>query len=50
MGIQKSGDLAIVYKRDLAKSGYLKNKENEKNLGILFYYYMLVNRYNLVDN
>jgi hypothetical protein len=30
MGIQKSGDLAIIHQRDLANSGYLKNKENEK--------------------
>jgi hypothetical protein len=36
MGIQKSGDLAIIHKRDLATSGYPKNKENEKKLGILF--------------
>jgi hypothetical protein len=44
MGIQKSGDLAIIHKRYLAKSGYPTNKENEKNLGILIYYYVLVNR------
>jgi hypothetical protein len=31
MGIQKSGDLAIIHKRDLAKSGYPTNKENEKS-------------------
>jgi hypothetical protein len=26
MGIQKSGDLAIIHKRDLAKSGYPNEK------------------------
>jgi hypothetical protein len=31
MGIQKSGDLAIIHKRYLAKFGYPKNKENEKS-------------------
>jgi hypothetical protein len=30
MGIQKSGDLAVIHKRYLAKSGYPTNKDNEK--------------------